>query len=250
LDLPQLPEGWVWTRVADIATEIRYGYTAKAMTNPVGPKLLRITDIQDDSVDWGTVPFCVIDPEKKHNYLLQDGDLLFARTGATVGKSYLVRGTVPDAVFASYLIRVVLDSRVDKQFVNSFFHSEDYWEQIRKRQLGIGQPNVNARTLCQLTIPLPPLPEQHKIVEEIESRFSVADEVEKTVEQSLKQSNRLRQSILKKAFEGKLVAQDSSDEPAEKLLERIKAEKAKRETEKKRKKRGKTRINLKQRRLL
>ncbi len=84
-----------------------------------------------------------------------------------------------------------------------------------------------------MTIPLPPLPEQRKIVEEIERRFSVADEVEKVVEQSLKQAERLRQSILKRAFEGKLVPQNPSDEPAEKLLERIKAEKAKLERNKK-----------------
>jgi len=80
-------------------------------------------------------------------------------------------------------------------------------------------------------LPLPPLPEQHSIVQEIERRFSVAEEVEKVVDQSLKQSERLRQSILKKAFEGKLVPQDPSDEPADKLLERIKAEKAKLEAE-------------------
>ena len=82
-----------------------------------------------------------------------------------------------------------------------------------------------------MEIQLPSIVEQHLIVQEIERRFSVADEVEKIVDQSLRQSERLRQSILKKAFEGKLVPQDPSDEPADKLLERIKAEKAKLEAE-------------------
>ena len=75
----------------------------------------------------------------------------------------------------------------------------------------------------QITIPLASLDEQHRIVEEIESRLSITDNMEKVAEQSLKQSDRLRQSILKRAFEGKLVSQDPTDEPAEKLLDRIKA---------------------------
>ncbi|ACI21971.1 type I restriction enzyme EcoAI specificity protein [Thermodesulfovibrio yellowstonii DSM 11347] len=75
--------------------------------------------------------------------------------------------------------------------------------------------------------PPPPLPEQQQIVSEIERRFSVVEQIEGIVDQSLKQAERLRQSILKKAFEGKLVPQDPNDEPAEKLLERIKIDKAK-----------------------
>ena len=70
------------------------------------------------------------------------------------------------------------------------------------------------------------LAEQRRIVLEVERRLSIADGVEKTVAQSLAQAERLRQSILKKAFEGRLVAQDASDEPAGVLLERIKQEKA------------------------
>lgn len=101
-------------------------------------------------------------------------------------------------------------------------------------------PGLNRNDAYNIKIPLPPLPEQHKIVEEIERRFSIADEVEKVVNKSLKQAERLRQSILKKAFEGKLVPQDPSDPPAIKLLERIKVEKAKLETELRNKRKKKT----------
>jgi len=231
-DLRQLPEGWVWARVGDVSEAIQYGYTASSTSEPVGPKILRITDIQDNSVEWEAVPYCRIVAEKKRKYLLQDGDLVFARTGATVGKSFLIRDSIPEAVFASYLIRIVSSPLINQAFVHSFFQSHDYWVQIHAQKLGIGQPNVNSRTLSRIRLPLCPTLEQHRIVEEIERRFSVADHIEKNVDHGLKQSERLRQSILKRAFEGRLVPQDPNDEPAEILLERIKQERAKQLTEK------------------
>jgi len=224
-ELPELPEGWVWTRLGEISIKIHYGYTARAKENNVGPKLLRITDIQNNSVNWNSVPYCKIDNFEREKYLLNEGDLVFARTGATVGKSYLLKGDVPEAVFASYLIRTIITNSVSKKYVFQFFQSNFYWDQIQKAKVGVGQPNVNAQLLSRLLIPLSPLPEQHQIVAEIERRLSVADQLEKVVEQSLKQAERLRQSILKRAFEGKLVPQDPTDEPAEKLLERIREEK-------------------------
>ena len=108
--------------------------------------------------------------------------------------------------------------------------------------------NVSLGDVENIVFPLPPLPEQHRIIEEIERHFSIADQTEKTVEHSLKQAERLRRSILKRAFEGKLVPQDPNDEPAEKLLARIKAEKAKREAEKKASK-SKKLVDMRQRRL-
>jgi type I restriction enzyme S subunit len=98
---------------------------------------------------------------------------------------------------------------------------------------------ITGNQLKEFAVPLPPLPEQHKIVDEIERRFSVADDVEKTVDQSLKQAERLRQSTLKTAFEGQLVPQNPSDEPASVLLERIKTERENREIEAKYKNKNK-----------
>jgi len=114
-------------------------------------------------------------------------------------------------------------SEVDLQFLYYLFSTL----RLSSLDKSTAIPGLNRNDAYAINIPLPPLHEQHKIVEEIERRFSVADEIEKTVDQSLKQAERLRQSILKKAFEGRLVPQDLTDEPAEKLLERIKAEKAK-----------------------
>jgi type I restriction enzyme S subunit len=224
-----LPGGWRQARVGDLAESIQYGYTAKAVDEPVGPKMLRITDIQGGLVDWPAVPHCIIEADELQKFRLRPGDLVFARTGATVGKSFLISGRIPEAVFASYLIRIVLPTTVVPQYVYQFFQSSSYWEQIKKGQLGIGQPNVNASVLSQISLPLAPRDEQEAIVSEVESRLSIADAEEKTIEAALKQAARLRQSILKRAFEGKLVPQDRTDEPADRLLERIRAEKAKRD---------------------
>lgn len=237
--LPNLPKGWVWTTVGEIAQTIHYGYTESATNDPVGPKFLRITDIQNNSVNWDSVPYCRIDGTKQQKYLLKEGDLVFARTGATVGKSFLIRGSIPDAVFASYLIRIVLNKKINANFVYTFFQSQSYWVQIHQGKVGIGQPNVNAKILSQITLPLPSLSEQQAIVFEVERRLSVADAVEATVDAELKRSDALRQSILKQAFSCKLVPQDPNEEPASVLLEQIKEDKMKRESEQKSKRKSK-----------
>ena len=100
-----LPNGWRRVAVKDMADSIQYGHTASAVQRDDGPRFLRITDIQDGRVDWNAVPSCDIPKDDVPKYKLAPGDLVFARTGATTGKSFLI-GECPEAVFASYLIRV------------------------------------------------------------------------------------------------------------------------------------------------
>jgi type I restriction enzyme S subunit len=116
---------------------------------------------------------------------------------------------------------------ISRTYIFYFILQENFRKNAQRCMTGsAGQLRVPAEYLRQTLIPLPPLAEQHRIVAEVERRLSIADGVEKTAGQSLAQAQRLRQSILKKAFEGRLVAQDATDEPAGVLLERIKAEKA------------------------
>src|SRR3974390_1153872 len=106
-----MKDGWQTKRLADVST-ISYGYTESANIEPVGPRFLRITDIQGDRVDWESVPYCKIDSTELARYQLASGDIVFARTGGTTGKSFLVNEP-PKAVFASYLIRLrVLDKNL------------------------------------------------------------------------------------------------------------------------------------------
>jgi type I restriction enzyme S subunit len=149
--------------LADVSETIDYGVTASATALPVGPKFLRITDIQDGAVDWNSVPHCEADERKLTASRLRPGDIVFARTGATTGKSFLIRRCPDSAVFASYLIRVRPNSKVDPVFLSHFFNTPDYWRQITLKAAGAAQPGVNASKLQELTLPLPPLLEQRRI---------------------------------------------------------------------------------------
>ena len=216
----EVPEGWRWTTIGEVSSSILYGVSESA--KEVGAyKLLRITDIQDNKVNWGAVPFTDFDKDKALNYLLQDGDILFARTGATVGKSYLVSGLTEEAIYASYLIRVQTSHLILPEYIKRFFESGYYWDQISLSSVGIGQPNVNGTTLANLNIPIPPYNEQLRIVEETNRWLTIADILDENTEQVCKAIESAKAKILDLAIHGKLVPQDASDEPASELLKRI-----------------------------
>jgi type I restriction enzyme S subunit len=201
----QLPSGWAISRLGDLSTAIQYGYTQKAQQDEVGPRFLRITDIQDDKVHWDTVPFCAIGEHESEKYLLRNGDLVFARTGATVGKSFLISGEIPESVFASYLIRVRLRPDIEPKYVSYFFRSSDYWRQISESQAGIGQPNVNGKKLAQIQVPVAPFEQQKRIVAEIEKQFSRLDEAVVNLKRVKANLKRYKAAVLKAAVEGRLV---------------------------------------------
>ncbi|CEN32883.1 conserved hypothetical protein [Capnocytophaga canimorsus] len=142
---------------------VQYGVSKSAKSEGLY-KLLRITDIQENKVIWENVPFTDIEEEEAESFVLENGDFLFARTGATVGKSYLVENLMQKSVFASYLIRISLLPNNNINYIKYFFNSEYYWQQISEKSVGIGQPNVNGTSLKELFLPLPPLSEQQHIV--------------------------------------------------------------------------------------
>lgn len=196
----EIPEGWKWVRLESLSSDILYGVSESAKENGKY-KLLRITDIQNNFVDWDTVPYTDFNDEKVNQYLLHKGDILFARTGGTVGKSYLVEQCPLNTIYASYLIRVRLTECINSHFIKSFFESLFYWRQITDSLVGTGQPNCNGQKLANIVLTLPPLKEQEEIVNKIESLLAKVTELENQIQERETYTKQLMQSILKNAFE-------------------------------------------------
>jgi type I restriction enzyme S subunit len=197
-----LPEGWAWCRLGEISSDIHYGFTASANERIQSPKMLRITDIQDNKVDWNMVPGCQIEKSVLPKYCLSHGDILIARTGGTIGKTFLIEDCPSDSVFASYLIRFIPMKNINIHFAKFFMESPIYWLQLKQMSWGGGQPNVNASNLQKMNIPLPPLSEQKAIVERVDRLMAMVDELETQVKERKEQAERLMQAVLREAFEG------------------------------------------------
>lgn len=198
----QIPENWCWVRLGSISA-CQYGYTAKAFYGEGFPKMLRITDIQENSVDWEKIPNCKITEEELEKYLLKPKDIVIARTGATTGKSYCILNPVT-AVFASYLIRLRVSQSISISFVYKFLQSDTYWKQISGLSSGIAQPGVNSTKLKNMSFPLPPLEEQQRIVERIESILAKLDEAKEKAQEVVDGFEMRKSAILHKAFTGEL----------------------------------------------
>jgi len=215
--LKKLPEGWVWKEFKEV-TEIVLGqsppsstYNSKGLGLPFFQGKAEFQELYPDIKKWCTFP-------KK---IAEKGDVLISvrapvgPTNISPEKSCIGRG----------LAAIKPNKRIASKYI--LYVCRAFKNDIAKEATGTTFKAITGSQLKSFKIPYTKIDEQHKIVEEIERRFSIADEVEKVVDQSLKQAERLRQSILKKAFEGKLVPQDPSDPPASELLEQIKAKKVK-----------------------
>ena len=197
-----IPKNWSFVQLGSVAKS-QYGYTAKAIDDKSLPKMLRITDIQNGKVDWENVPNCQIDGELLKKYLLQDGDIVIARTGATTGKSYLLNNPI-NSVFASYLIRLRSSKNLNVKYLYYFLQSNSYWNQISELAVGIAQPGVNSSKLQRINFPLPPLDEQQRIVDIIENLFAKLDKAKAFAQNIIDNYELRRSSILHRAFNGEL----------------------------------------------
>ncbi len=230
--LPLLPEGWVWATVDMVGDP----HEQPVLTGPFGATLgkedfvssgvpvLTIGCLTEDGVSLSKAMY--ITPEKAHElerYQVRNGDLLFSRM-ATVGRAGVVTERLEGALINYHLMRLRLARNViDPYFFLAYVQgSQVVSDYVRKVNHGATRDGINTKQLLALPVPIPPFAEQRRIVAEVERRLSVAREAEKAVEANLKRIARLRQAILKRAFEGKLVPQDPNDEPADVLLERVK----------------------------
>ena len=167
----EIPETWAWVRWGSLSESIQYGYNAPAQNNG-RIKMVRISDIQEGKVLWNSVPYCNIPESDIESYLLRKNDILFARTGGTVGKSYLVQDVPEDAIYAGYLIRTRYSVLLCPQYLKYFMDSPLYWSQLKEGTTATAQPNCNGKTLGNMLIPIPPVAEQLRIVQHLQAVFS------------------------------------------------------------------------------
>jgi restriction endonuclease S subunit len=171
---------WPLVELGELCS-MEYGYTAKAQESG-DTRFVRITDIDDNVCLISDNPMFIDLSEESKPYLLEKGDVLIARTGATYGKTLLFNDN-EQGVFASYLIRLNFNhDKVMPAFFTSFSLGEIYWQQARELVSGGGQPQFNANVIKRIRMPIPPLKTQQKLVAEIESECELVEANKKLIE--------------------------------------------------------------------
>lgn len=230
-ELPELPEGWGWVRLSRISENIQIGpfgsllHKADYVSN--GTPLVNPSHIKDQRIepDWN---FAI--PEKKikslRKYVMNENDIVMGRRGE-MGRCAVVSEKENGWLCGTGSLFVRLLPSTDSGFYCYVLSSRQSKDFLSGNSIGTTMQNLNQKILHNVPVPFCNLKEQNEVIQQIESRLSVAEKLEQEIEDGLKQAEALRQSLLKKAFEGRLVPQDPNDEPASVLLARIKTETAK-----------------------
>ena len=170
---------------------MQYGYTETATTEPVGPKFLRITDIAHNYIGWNGVPYCPISEENHEKYVLSEGDVVVARTGATVGYAKMVGRNIPDSVFASFLVRIRPIDDEYRYYFGLAITSAEFLNFVQTNAGGSAQPQANPPLLGEFELSIPnkqSLPEFNTkissflgVIESNETEISKLHEVKDTM---------------------------------------------------------------------
>ena len=228
-DLPELPEGWVWVNLDQIVYLLEGGSAIAATNTPSSRKVLRSSAVRNGFIDLNDYRYLPDDAIRASDPYIVSGDLLFTRLSGTleyVGNCAVVGELTGQKIeFPDRVFRGRCPSSVSPYYIQICFSTRVLRESLEARaKSSAGHQRISLSDLREFCIPLPPLAEQFRIAAEVGRRLSVTQQAEATVEANLTRAERLRQSILKQAFSGKLVPQDPNDEPASALLERIRVE--------------------------
>lgn len=204
----ELPHDWDIRAINSICQKPQYGFTDSATAQRVGPHFLRITDIDEGRVNWSTVPYCKCSEEDFPRYQLQHNDILFARIGATTGKSFLVKHP-PESVFASYLIRLRTNESVSPDFLFYFFNSVFYWSQVNANKFASLKGGINGSILSDLRVIMPSLSEQRTIAA-ILHKIQQANEVEAALARSARE---LKKATMRQLFSAGLRGEAQKETP-------------------------------------
>ena len=226
-ELAELPQGWCWASVQQVGS-VQLG-RQRAPQHHSGPHMrpyLRVANVFEDRIDTDDVMEMNFTPEEFETYRLGYGDILLneGQSMELVGRPAMYRDEVPGACFTNTLVRFRANDGVDSQYALKVFLAYRCNGRFQKiATITVNIAHLGAGRFSEIEFPLPPVAEQKVIVEEVDRHFSLIDNAEKAIKASLARAARLRQSILKQAFEGKLVPQDPADEPARVLLDRLRA---------------------------
>lgn len=214
----ELPNGWKLVKMGEVIEQPKYGTSKKCDYKFEGKGVLRIPNVDNGLIDDSDLKFASFDEKEIETYCLKESDLLTIRSNGSVdlvGKCALIMKRDEEYLYAGYLIRLrPLKKFINPKFLLNVLSSSNLRNQIEsKAKSTSGVNNINSDELKSLVIPFCTLEEQQRVVQEIESRLSVCDKLEETIHASLKQAEALRQSILKKAFEGKLVRAKTIEKP-------------------------------------
>ncbi len=207
-EIGSIPKGWRAGLLRDMCESIDYGYTASAVQKPIGPKLLRITDIVPDTIDWPSVPHCPPPDRNPQKYRLLDGDIVVARTGATTGYAKRLNKHHPESIFASYLVRLRVKPEHSNHMVGLLVESDDYKRFIKANLGGAAQPQANAQVLTSMPIAVPPVQIQSEFSEIVKPLLD-QKEILQIKNANLRQT---RDLFLPKLVSGEISVEDSETE--------------------------------------
>lgn len=193
--ITELPKNWIETNLGTVTTKPQYGWTTKSQ-NFGDYKYLRTTDIGKGNIKWDEVPFCVDLPKNLDDYILSKNDIVISRAGS-IGFSYLVEEIESNVLYASYLIR--FKPLIYPKLISYFLQSNSYWKAVSDSAVGIAVKNINAPKLQSIPFPLPPLPEQERIVAKLDALFAQHEAMKKALDRIPQLLKDFRQQILAQA---------------------------------------------------
>lgn len=239
--LTEIPKEWVWVKIVETV----FNTADDIVDGPFGSNLKNSDYVEDAPIPVISISNIEEGFDKKIRYITVEkfetikrsavfpGDIIVAKIGSTYGKTGFYPETMPVGVIPANLLRIHPSKHFNKKLLAHYLQSLVFKKRLDKIMKSTAQPAFNVSKFKELPIPYMSLKEQGFILSEIESRLSICEKIEESITTSLQQAEALRESILKEAFEGKLVPQDPNDEPASVLLERIKAGREKRKPNKK-----------------